>query len=225
MENPLVRPKPGSSESDNCSTRSRSLDRSVSYLARTVTGIVLWFNRRKGFGFIRRKDTPQEVFVHKSAIVKGPPHLSEGETVQFDILPGPEGKSDEARNVTGPNGRRVRGAKQPPFRFYNEDSFFPPPRAAGMRFNAPGRYMRPWVFCPCAYFVGNGLRNPGSKRIPTPVNGGGDREAQPAACTCFPAPELVRGNGGRLRAGRSGPRVRRGRPAVPPTEVADGGTS
>ena len=54
-------------------------------------GTVKWFNDAKGFGFITREGAP-DVFVHHTAIMtEGFRSLSEGETVEFDVVQGPKG--------------------------------------------------------------------------------------------------------------------------------------
>jgi len=61
-------------------------------------GAVKWFNASKGFGFIR-DDGGEEVFVHFSAIAgDGFKTLTEGDRVEFDVVPGAKGK--QAANVT-----------------------------------------------------------------------------------------------------------------------------
>jgi CspA family cold shock protein len=63
----------------------------------TVTGTVKWFNDEKGFGFIA-VEGQKDVFVHQSAIQsEGYRSLSEGETVEFQIVAGPKGPN--AQNV------------------------------------------------------------------------------------------------------------------------------
>jgi cold shock protein len=65
---------------------------------RTLTqGTVKWFSNEKGYGFVARPDG-DDVFVHFSAIQgEGYRTLTEGQTVEFDIVEGPKGK--QAANV------------------------------------------------------------------------------------------------------------------------------
>jgi CspA family cold shock protein len=58
-----------------------------------VTGTVKWFNPAKGFGFIEPEDGSKDAFVHISAVESsGLSSLNEGQKVQFDLVPGREGK-------------------------------------------------------------------------------------------------------------------------------------
>ena len=58
-----------------------------------ATGIVKWFNEKKGFGFIAREGG-DDVFVHYSAIqTPGFKTLAEGDRVTFDVENGPKGPS------------------------------------------------------------------------------------------------------------------------------------
>ena len=51
------------------------------------TGIVMWFNNQKGFGFIQPDDGNKDVFVHISAVERaGMDDLKEGQKVSFDIV-------------------------------------------------------------------------------------------------------------------------------------------
>jgi len=63
-----------------------------------ATGVVKWFNRSKGYGFIKPDDGSKDVFVHFSAIqADGVKDLKEGEKVEFEIVDGPKGPN--AKNV------------------------------------------------------------------------------------------------------------------------------
>lgn len=56
------------------------------------TGVVQWFSRAKGYGFIR-EDGGSEVFVHHSQIVgEGFRALETGERVRFEVGDGPGGQ-------------------------------------------------------------------------------------------------------------------------------------
>jgi superfamily II DNA/RNA helicase/cold shock CspA family protein len=60
-------------------------------------GTIKWFDARKGFGFIERRGE-RDVFVHFSAIAGvGYRRLEEGQTVEFDLVPGRQG--EQARRV------------------------------------------------------------------------------------------------------------------------------
>ena len=65
--------------------------------AHVAQGTVKFFNADKGFGFISREQG-DDVFVHFSNIEgDGYKTLSEGERVEFDVVPGRKGP--EAQNV------------------------------------------------------------------------------------------------------------------------------
>ncbi|MCP4424754.1 MAG: cold shock domain-containing protein [Chloroflexi bacterium] len=65
---------------------------------RRKTGIVKWFSRLKGYGFINPDDGEQEVFVHYSAIEgEGYRNLFEGDKVEFDLVD--VGKGPQAQKV------------------------------------------------------------------------------------------------------------------------------
>jgi CspA family cold shock protein len=62
------------------------------------TGIVKWFSRLKGYGFINPDDGDKEVFVHYSAIRgDGYKNLFEGDKVEYDLID--RGKGPQAQNV------------------------------------------------------------------------------------------------------------------------------
>ena len=62
------------------------------------SGIVKWFNRLKGYGFIEPDDGSQEVFVHYSAIDgDGYRNLYEGDPVEYDEVD--VGRGPQARDV------------------------------------------------------------------------------------------------------------------------------
>ncbi len=66
-------------------------------------GIVKWFNRLKGFGFIEPEDGGADVFVHYSAIGgDGYRNLYEGDPVNYEEID--VGKGPQARNVNRRNG-------------------------------------------------------------------------------------------------------------------------
>jgi len=57
------------------------------------TGIVKWFDAKKGFGFITPEDGSADVFVHYTAIDgTGYRTLKDGSRVEFDTVEGPKGQ-------------------------------------------------------------------------------------------------------------------------------------
>ena len=61
-----------------------------------VSGTVKWFNNAKGFGFITRQASEEDVFVHFRSI-KGDGYrtLNEGQNVEFKLVEGPKGLQAE----------------------------------------------------------------------------------------------------------------------------------
>ncbi len=63
------------------------------------SGIVKWFSRLKGYGFINPDEGGQEVFVHYSSIGgDGYRNLYEGDQVEYERVD--QGKGPQAKNVT-----------------------------------------------------------------------------------------------------------------------------
>jgi len=57
-----------------------------------ATGVVKWFNDKKGFGFIQREDGEKDVFVHYSVISEeGYKSLTQGQLVEYSFVQGPKG--------------------------------------------------------------------------------------------------------------------------------------
>jgi len=64
-----------------------------------VEGTVKWFSAPKGFGFIQRDGSNEDVFVHFSAIrTEGYRTLKEGQKVKFLLVTGDKGL--QAEDVT-----------------------------------------------------------------------------------------------------------------------------
>lgn len=51
-------------------------------------GTVKFFNRSKGFGFIKPDDSDQDVFVHQSGLID---EIQENDSVSFDVERGEKG--------------------------------------------------------------------------------------------------------------------------------------
>lgn len=68
-----------------------------------VTGVVKWFDSKKGFGFIVSNEVEGDVFVHWSKInMEGFKKLEMDETVEFSLLKTADGKP-QAENVVRTN--------------------------------------------------------------------------------------------------------------------------
>ena len=57
-------------------------------------GVVKFFNKTKGFGFIKDSDSGEDIFVHSTGLQD---EIKDGDTVNFEIKPGKKG--DNAVNV------------------------------------------------------------------------------------------------------------------------------
>ncbi|MDR2822836.1 MAG: cold shock domain-containing protein [Acholeplasmatales bacterium] len=67
-----------------------------------MTGIVKWFNAKKGFGFINIDGQSDDIFVHFSQIATdGYKVLNEGQKVEFEVVTGKNGKQAEKVRVIG----------------------------------------------------------------------------------------------------------------------------
>ena len=59
-----------------------------------ATGTVKWFNPTKGYGFIEPEDGSKDAFVDISAVERaGLSGLREGQKVEFELVPGQNGKT------------------------------------------------------------------------------------------------------------------------------------
>ena len=67
-----------------------------------ANGTVKWFNSTKGFGFIQPDDGSKDAFVHISAVERaGLSGLREGQKVEYDLVPGRNGKSSAENLIAG----------------------------------------------------------------------------------------------------------------------------
>jgi cold shock protein len=51
-------------------------------------GVVKFFNKTKGFGFIKQTDTGEEIFVHQTGLID---EIHENDKVEFEIENGKKG--------------------------------------------------------------------------------------------------------------------------------------
>ena len=64
------------------------------------TGTVKWFHTAKGYGFIEPEDGSKDAFVHISALeAAGLTTLNEGQKVEYEVVPGKDGKSSAEKLV------------------------------------------------------------------------------------------------------------------------------
>jgi CspA family cold shock protein len=69
-------------------------------MSENKVGTVIWFNSKKGFGFISQGDKQPDMFIHFSDIVcEGYRTLKKGQTVSYEIGKNNSGR-DKAINVT-----------------------------------------------------------------------------------------------------------------------------
>jgi CspA family cold shock protein len=67
-----------------------------------ITGTVVWFSGRRGYGFITRDDNGKDVFCHYSAIQsEGYRTLAAGEAVEFEVVAGEKGSQAAAVTRSG----------------------------------------------------------------------------------------------------------------------------
>lgn len=65
-------------------------------MSEKIIGTVKWFNNAKGFGFITRDGSDDDIFVHFRSIQgDGYRTLNEGQAVEFKLVEGPKGLQAE----------------------------------------------------------------------------------------------------------------------------------
>ena len=65
-------------------------------MSERISGTVKWFNNAKGFGFITRDGSDNDIFVHFRSIQgDGYRTLNEGQAVEFKLVEGPKGLQAE----------------------------------------------------------------------------------------------------------------------------------
>ena len=65
-------------------------------MSERISGTVKWFNNAKGFGFITRDGSDDDIFVHFRSIQgDGYRTLNEGQAVEFKLVEGPKGHQAE----------------------------------------------------------------------------------------------------------------------------------
>jgi len=89
-----------------------------------LSGVVKWFDVKKGYGFIIPNDGSPDIFVHFSALhSKGFQSLAQGETVEFGLTEESDGRR-KAVKVSGPDGDFVQGAPRPESLYSDDDDGF-----------------------------------------------------------------------------------------------------
>ena len=81
-------------------------------MAARHTGTVTWYSADKGYGFIKRDDTSEDIYCHYSAILSDGFHnLEEGERVEFEVKQGHNSARDQARNISAIGGAPLAGSR------------------------------------------------------------------------------------------------------------------
>lgn len=66
-----------------------------------TSGVVKWFNPKKGYGFINTDGEEADIFVHyKNIVADGFKTLNEGDEVEFELGEGKKGSEAKNVNVT-----------------------------------------------------------------------------------------------------------------------------
>jgi CspA family cold shock protein len=77
-----------------------------------IKGKVKWFDNKRGFGFLARDDSGEDVYVHRTALqVEGFDALEDGSSVEFQIIIDTSAKGrgkPTAVKVTGPQGKSLK---------------------------------------------------------------------------------------------------------------------
>lgn len=63
------------------------------------TGTVKWFNTAKGYGFIAPEIGGKDVFVHISAVEASGIKITEGQKLEFDVVPNKKDGRPAAENL------------------------------------------------------------------------------------------------------------------------------
>lgn len=71
-------------------------------------GEILWFDRERGFGFIRPDMGPRDVFMHLSALEADPAQLQPGDPVEFELIQTRDGRLTAQRVIPILRERRRR---------------------------------------------------------------------------------------------------------------------
>ena len=57
-----------------------------------IKGIINWFNKKKGYGFITPSDGEKDIFIHWTGIdMDGFKTVNDGDSVEFEVGPGVNG--------------------------------------------------------------------------------------------------------------------------------------